>query len=703
VRRPVGLIIAFVADVVKQLVLVLLQVMNFPIELIQQLITKVGQAIGIIRRDPLGFLRNLLLALKQGFAQFFENIVTHLLHGVRDWLFAQIADAGITVPEEITPSAIFGMVLQILGITVERIWQKIVQKIGPERAARLRRMMDVATGVWAFVKDVMTRGPIAIWEYIQNQLSNLWNLVLDAVRNWVITRVIQQVTAKLLSMLDPTGIMAVINSFIAIFRAIQTFIEQLRAMLQLLNSLADGVVQIAMGNIAVAAGFLERSFARGIPIIISFLANQANLRGLGRRIGEMIGRVRAMVDRAIDKLIDKAWQMGKSFLEVAKAGIAAVKNWWKRKKSFVTKQGKSHEISTQGEAKTMKLIMASKDPDEIVKKLQEAKKAHKIGSPEADKIDAAIVAANAAYAAIKSKTEEALKNEGSTGKSKNNTFDSNQAGVFIEKQLAILAKQLELCNLDETEKDLPPSFVRFEQTGGKASKVVAEPLTKIQGNTAGSQPGQDPKGFNVGQYLNKQGKSEKGHDSIQWVRAHLLNDNLHGPGVSWNLVPGRQALNGAMKDGPEKDVKGLVEKGGVHSYEVSITYHNAEKLTDLDDKVIGNAEDFPSKVNIVYHKAEENPNTKKFEKVASTRKEYPVDKGNAVPDTKDLDPESAKQAIVERITDYLDKPESKDKTFSQIATNRHLYTLEKRFPGVLEACRAVFNSKRKTGVQSEAA
>ena len=152
--------------------------------------------------------------------------------------------------------------MQVFGITAERIWQKILRKLGPERAARLQRIMNTVQGVWSFVRDVMQRGPIAIWEKIQQGLQNLWQMVIDSVKNWVITRVIQRVTARLLSMLDPTGIMAVVNSFIAIFRVIQSFIEQARRMLELMNAIAEGVVQIAQGNVQQAAQVFRKRICK---------------------------------------------------------------------------------------------------------------------------------------------------------------------------------------------------------------------------------------------------------------------------------------------------------------------------------------------------------------------------------------------------------------------------------------------------------
>jgi hypothetical protein len=62
----------------------------------------------------------------------------------------------------------------------------------------------------------MTRGPIAIWEYIVERISNLWDMVLEHIKNWVVTRIVERAVTRLLSMLDPTGIMAVVNSVIAL-------------------------------------------------------------------------------------------------------------------------------------------------------------------------------------------------------------------------------------------------------------------------------------------------------------------------------------------------------------------------------------------------------------------------------------------------------------------------------------------------------
>ncbi len=375
---PVMRLVSFVWEIIKIVIEVVMKVMNFPIDLIRNIISRAMQAMDDIKRDPIAFLKNLLRAVKNGFVKFFDNIATHLLNGVTSWLFKELEDAGVSPPTDFSFQAILGFVLDVLGISVDRIFQKLADRIGQDKVDRIRGMLDRLTGIWSFVSDVMTRGPIAIWEYIQEQLSNLWNVVLDAVRNWVVTRIIQQITVKLLSMLDPTGIMAVVNSFIAFYKAIQSFIAYLREMLEIVNSFVEGVAEIARGSVETAASFLESSLARGVPIVIGFLANQVGLGGLGRRIGEMIERVREMVDGALTWLVDKAVSMGTSFLNAvglggggaeedeAEPGSGAEGDWRDQEGEF-REDGEQHEVTFNSN----NIMIASKTPKSLETRLQE--------------------------------------------------------------------------------------------------------------------------------------------------------------------------------------------------------------------------------------------------------------------------------------------------------------------------------------------
>ncbi|AEV96874.1 hypothetical protein A4D02_29955 [Niastella koreensis] len=306
--EPIGRLIAFVITIVQIVIEAILIIMKFPFDLINNIIAKAMQAFEMIKRDPVGFLKNLLRAIKQGFIQFFDNILQHLLTGLVGWLTSELRDAGVPAFADTSLRGIISWVLQVLGISMEKIWQKLAAhpRIGPQRVARIRSMINTLEGIWTFIKDVQERGMAAIWDKIKEQLTNLWDTILNAVKSWIMEQIVNRMVTRLLSMLDPTGIMAVVNSTIALYNAIQSFIKYLREMLEIVNSFVEGVVDIASGNITTAANYLERTLARAVPIIIGFLANQVGLSGIGHRVGEMIGRAQEMVDQALTWLVNKA-------------------------------------------------------------------------------------------------------------------------------------------------------------------------------------------------------------------------------------------------------------------------------------------------------------------------------------------------------------------------------------------------------------
>jgi phage-related protein len=356
---PIRRLVNFVVAVVKKLIEIILQIMQFPIDLIRSLFGKAAEVFNEIKSDPVGFLRNLLLGVKLGFQQFFENIRTHLLGGITDWLFGQLDDAGITPPSDLSFRSVFGLALEVLGITADRIFEKIEDRIGPERMERIRNAAEKVQGAWAFVKDVVTRGPIAIWERVKQQLSNLWDLILAKVRDWVVVQVIQRVTRKLLSMFDPSGIMAVINSSIAFFRAVQSVIEYFRRILEMLDRFLDGVINIARGTLGPAADRLENALASGLSIALGFLANQAGLGRIGSKVGEMIEDLRQRIDRAIEWVIDKAIEAGGALMEAGRSVGERISDIWNSRKEVRVSSAVSHELYFERRSGNQVLMLAS--------------------------------------------------------------------------------------------------------------------------------------------------------------------------------------------------------------------------------------------------------------------------------------------------------------------------------------------------------
>lgn len=588
---PIRRLFAFVWEILKIVIEVLLAIMRFPTDLIRNIITKAMQAINDIKRDPIGFLKNILRAIKQGFIQFFDNILQHLIFGVTGWLFGELREAGVNPPPDFTFKSVLGFVLEVLGITMDKIWKKLAEKIGQDKVDRIRGMLDQLEGIWKFIKDVYTRGPVAIWEYVVEKLSNLWDTVLESVRNWVITKIVEKVVTKLLSMLDPTGIMAVVNSVIAIYRAIESFMKYLRQMLEIVNSFVEGVAEIARGNIRVAANFIENAMHRAMPVIIGFLANQVGLGGIGRKVGEMIEKIREKVDGAIGWLIDKAMSMGRAFLDMLRSGAAAVRGgvarlvqWWTKKRKFNVGSEK-HEIFFKGDKIYVK--SAEQEISELianhrtaVSALQGRGSGATAQAPSAVYGDAvrreqALIRAKKA-ASSSMRTEQRAQNIDESGLTSEQAEDFNK---LIEDVRNLMTSM-------QAASPHPNSKIEYKSAQGELGKnTTAEIITiKPDPRVAASTPSSSVNG-DVWKEISKR--------RFYYERAHLISRHFHGSGnKKENIAPiERTANNDVYEREIEQPVKTKVwNEGLIVRLDVRADYGGAKPALEAQLTKINGAE-----------------------------------------------------------------------------------------------------------------
>lgn len=532
--EPVARITAFIWEVMKAMVTFTLQLMNFPFETINSIVNNAMQAYEDIKRDPIGFFLNLLAAVKLGFSQFFDNILAHLQGGLQRWLFSELNEAGISPPADLSFRSILGFVLDVLGITMSNIWARLAEKIGPERAQQLESIIDRASGAWSFVKDVYERGPIAIWEYIQGRLSNLWDMVMEQIRNWIVTRIIQKVTVRLLSMLDPSGIMAVVNSFIAFYSAVQSFIEKMREMLEIVNSFVAGVANVAKGVIGQAANYLENALSDGIPVAISFLANQVGLRGLGSRVAGMIENARGYVNAAIDWLIDRALSAGSAFMEIGRSAVASVRDWWSQKRPVKMQDGSSHELYFSGTGPGARMMMAS-SPQTYEGYLNQLKE--DLGLSE-DVVSEARSLSSEIDGMIEQNVPEDQQEE-----------HRNRVNEKVDL-LASLTASLPLPESGGTNTD--PVYGPLRQDFGTFARVKYLATPHPAGSEPKVQPTPEYRWINI--------RRQHG-GSNYYVRGHLLNEQLGGPGNTWsNLTALTVKANNDHKNEFENPIKSVVNK-----------------------------------------------------------------------------------------------------------------------------------------------
>jgi hypothetical protein len=255
---------------------------------------KVGGAIKKIFKDPISFVGNLVKAGKLGFQNFASNIGTHLKKAFLEWLTGSLP--GVYIPKALNLKEFALLALSVLGITWANIRKKLV------KATSENIVKGLETG-FAIVKKLVTEGPAAAWEEIKSQLTNLKDMVMQGIMDYIIETVVKKAVAKVLSLLVPGG--AFIQAIISIYDTVMVFIAKLKKIIQVAMAFLDSMMAIANGAIGAAAAKVEGVLAGLLVLAISFLAGFLGLNKIADKVMNIINtKVRAPVDKAIDFVIN---------------------------------------------------------------------------------------------------------------------------------------------------------------------------------------------------------------------------------------------------------------------------------------------------------------------------------------------------------------------------------------------------------------
>lgn len=258
-------------------------------------IRRAAGAFRSIIQNPISFVGNLVRAGIMGFRQFAGRFLTHLRTSLISWLTGTLSGAGVYIPQAFTLREIIKFVLSVLGLTWQNIRQKLVRVIGETAVSALETGFDI-------VMTLVTQGPAAAWEKIQESLSNLREMVMEQIMTFVRDRVVQAAITRLVTSLNPAG--AFIQAIIATYNTIMFFVERLRQIAQVAMSFIDSISAIASGVLTTAANRVEQTMAGLLTLVISFLARIAGLGRVSDAVTNIINRVRAPIDRALDRVVD---------------------------------------------------------------------------------------------------------------------------------------------------------------------------------------------------------------------------------------------------------------------------------------------------------------------------------------------------------------------------------------------------------------
>ncbi len=527
---------------------------------IMSLIAEARSVIELILEDPIQFLKNLLQAVKRGFDKFSSRIWEHLKAGVFGFLFGMFAAKGINLPREFSLKAIAGFIMEVLGFTWENVKTKLSRMIGRRNAEALDKVVQ-------FVAKLFREGPAGIWEEVKKYVGNLKVIVIDAIKDWLITKIVTAAITKLVSMFNPVG--AIVQAVLTIYNVVMFFVERIEQILDLVKTVINSLGSIVRGQIEQAAGFVEKTLAKMIPLIIAFLARLLGIGGIADKVKRIINKVRKPIDRAITKVLRKIVNKVKGLLRrggsAAKRAAGKLVQWWKRKLSFRVR-GAKHSVYFKGN----QLMVASKvkTADDFLKEANKLSK--EAGAVEEGK-QGEVAKLYGEAMALLSQVNRGRADASKTRRDKGEKAESEEEKKYlalrdkIQKIMSLLAAKV-----PEKSKTVIkyPGGVKM----GMGVHAVAEPLS-IAGD-AGSEPSIEPP---IWQTVRQRYEGRR----TFYVRGHLINAKLHGPGnKEQNLTPISQVANKAHSDRVENKVKQFVwnrddknPHGKLAHYEVKALYN----------------------------------------------------------------------------------------------------------------------------------
>jgi len=593
---PYNRVVRFVKNIinkVKEIIFIgVLKLIGAPVETVLEIIKKGKGVLVKLFTSPISFIKNLFKGLKKGLDGFILRIRKHVLNGLTGWLFGAMASEGIQMPQQFNLKGVFSLILQILGVTYQQIRQKIVKKLGNKGEI----IMSGLEGAFQFSQILLRDGPIALWETIKGSLTDLKQMAMEGIREYLVKTVVKEGILWILGIINPAG--ALVKIVKTLVNVILFFSERFHQILDFANSVFKAITQIADGDVKKAAKAIEDAIARSLPIMIGFLANLLGLGGLAKAVVKILKKIGKKIQAIILKVIAWVVKQGKKLFKGAKKMgrrgkrlFGKIVDWASMKQGFKTPDKKKHKIYIEKEKGGAKFIVAS-TPTNLLTILDEVVKPRSLSDYKAAKEqydNLNTITADFESISKKYKLDKYFYTDTSgkirTQRNSNKGLTEAQieeldkakkkiSGITKKyyNSLLILSDIIKKYNLEDRGPVTVLSKLEFFQKNGLPSGVKAAPLTALAGNVIGAPADKAIAEVPGKEYLRIMkeiyGKSTKGYP-----RVHIIHDRLHGPADNRNLAYSSNFLNRSFVNMEHDVIRKVYKSGVIMRFEVTnITY-----------------------------------------------------------------------------------------------------------------------------------
>ena len=133
------------------------------------------------------------------------------------------------------------------------------------------------------------------------KLGDIKDMIMEQLEDFVITKIITAGITWLISLLNPAA--AFIKACKLIYDVVMFFVNNAERIAQFVNTVIDGVVDIAKGNVSAVVDKIEDALGQMVPILIGFIASVLGIGGIGEKIRSIIQALQKPVNKALDFVI----------------------------------------------------------------------------------------------------------------------------------------------------------------------------------------------------------------------------------------------------------------------------------------------------------------------------------------------------------------------------------------------------------------
>lgn len=567
---------------------------------LKRIATKAGKYISRIMAAPGKFFDNLSNGIGQGFTNFKNRIDQHLIKGVLSWLTGSMKEINLVLPENYDFQGLVSLIMQILGITVEKVKKIIENIIGKKQYEFLQKGVEkgMATGnkILEIFQILNTEGISGLWVFIKLEFGNLKEMLIETAKSFVIDAITKKATSVLLSLLIPGA--GFIRAAELLIRFVTTLFQKAAEIMRIIEGVIDTFGDILENNVAKAAEKVENVLGGFISLAISFLAGVLGLNGIAQKVQIFIQEkiqpkvekvlhkigetVKMVLDKlGITKLVDKAMsgaEKGKAFIDDKKQNAIAtgkavggkILEFLGFKKKFKMGNGEQHTLQFDDKNGAPEFYVHSSP----------TKYSNFINSVNFENdFDQSKPLSNNYNG---KNPKDASKKAGNVVDAELGKYESTSPenrkkwGDQIVMHMNNIAEVIEHYSIVSDNESEIPSIVEWGGTNSKGlgKKVIAKQLSSNY--VSGQETGEDGDGKGLTPEWEVISRNKGPNSTYYYVRGHLLNAKVGGVVNNTNLTPLSKTANKNHLVNVERDAKKMVtgkkSKGDKESAKGAIFY-----------------------------------------------------------------------------------------------------------------------------------